>query len=98
MLVVGALLQIAAFLVQFLAVQVPFPAFVLSFALTGVGGVFQVNIIYILKELQPIISLLTRSSLHLGMASQLFKRTLNTNRVLYRLHLVQLSPHTPTLT
>ena len=44
MLVVGPLFQIAAILVQFLAV--PFPAFALSFALCGIGMVFQVGIIY----------------------------------------------------
>jgi hypothetical protein len=53
MLVVGALFQIAAFLVQFLAL--PFPAFALSFTLGGIGIVFQVGIIY--KEIQAIIFL-----------------------------------------
>ena len=89
MLVVGVLFQITAFIVQFFAI--PFPAFALSFALSGIGNVFQVDILYIsLKGLQPIISLfLTRSSLHLRMASsQLFKRILNTNRGFYRLHMV----------
>ena len=38
-LVVGPLFQIAAFLVQFLAL--PFPAFALSFTLGGIGMVFQ---------------------------------------------------------
>ena len=52
MLVLGALFQIAAYIVQFLAP--PYPAFALSFALAGIGNVFQVNIIYIHKELQPI--------------------------------------------
>jgi hypothetical protein len=45
MLVVGPLFQIAAFLAQFLAL--PFPAFALSFALGGIGLVFQVCIIYL---------------------------------------------------
>ena len=46
MLVVGPLFQIAAFLVQFLAL--PFPAFALSFVLGGIGLVFQVGgIIYL---------------------------------------------------
>ena len=45
MLVVGPLFQIAAFLVQFL--QLPFLAFALSFALGGIGMVFQVSIIYL---------------------------------------------------
>jgi hypothetical protein len=45
MLVIGPLFQIAAFLVQFLAL--PFPAFALSFVLGGIGMVFQVSIIYI---------------------------------------------------
>ena len=45
MLVVGPLFQIAAFLVQFLAL--PFPLFASSFALGGIGIVFQVGIIYI---------------------------------------------------
>ena len=45
MLVVGPLFQISAFLVQFLAL--PFPAFVLSFFLGGIGMVFQVSIIYL---------------------------------------------------
>ena len=44
MLVVGALFQVAAFLVQYLAL--PFPAFALSFALTGIGLTTQVNNIY----------------------------------------------------
>ena len=56
MLVVGPLFQIAAFLVQFLAL--PFPAFALSFFLGGIGMVFQVSIIlYIpVKKLHLIIS------------------------------------------
>ena len=45
MLVVGPLFQIAAFLVQFLAL--PFPAFALSFLLGGIGMVFQVSIRYV---------------------------------------------------
>jgi len=44
-LVIGALLQIVAFFVQFLGL--PFPAFALSFALAGIGSILQVNIIYI---------------------------------------------------
>jgi hypothetical protein len=85
MLVVGPLFQISAFLVQFLAL--PFPAFALSFALGGIGMVFQVSIIYIFKGLQAIISLLIR--MHLQMASlRLFKRTLNTKWVLSTLHMV----------
>jgi hypothetical protein len=40
--VVGALFHFAAFLIQFLAL--PFPAFALSFAISGIGNVFQVNI------------------------------------------------------
>jgi hypothetical protein len=93
MLVVGALFQITAFTVQFFAI--PFPAFALSFTLSGIGNVFQVNItyIYILKRIATDnIPFLTCSSLHLRMASsQLFRRTLNTNRGFYRLHMVQLS-------
>ena len=42
MLVVGPVFQIAAFLVQFLAL--PFPAFALSFFLEGIGMAFQVSI------------------------------------------------------
>jgi hypothetical protein len=42
MLVVGPLLQIAAFLVQYL--ELPFPIFALSFGLGGIGKVFQVDI------------------------------------------------------
>ena len=88
MLVVGAVIQIVAFLVEFIAP--PFPAFALSFTLAGIGNVFQVNVIYIDIELQLIISLLTRSSLQLRMPSpQLFN--LITNRVIYRLHMVHLS-------
>ena len=91
MLVVGAFIQIVAFLVECLAP--PFPVFALSFTLAGMGNVFQVNVIYIQKELRLIISLSTRSSLHLQMpSSQLFKRTLITNKVMYRLHMVHLSP------
>ena len=41
MLVVGPLFQIAAFLAQFLAL--PFLTFALSFALGGIGMVFQVS-------------------------------------------------------
>ena len=40
---VGALSQIVAFLVEFTAP--PFPVFALSFALAGMGSVFQVNVI-----------------------------------------------------
>ena len=83
MLVVGPLFQIAAFLVQFLAL--PFPAFTLSFALCGIGTVFQVGIIY----LEGIMSLLTCSRMHLRMASsRLFKRTLSTKWVGYMLYMV----------
>ena len=99
MLVVGAVFQIAAFLIQFFAP--PFPHFSSSFALAGIGSVLQVgiDIIYIHKELPLITSLLTLSSLHPRMASsQLFNRTLSTNRVLYKLHLVQSFPSNPTLT
>ena len=95
MLVLGSLFQIAGSLAQFLAL--PFPAFALSFALAGTGIVFQVYIIYIHKDFATvnIPFLLTRSSLPLRLASsQLFKRTLNTNRVLCRLHLVHLPPNT----
>lgn len=49
---VGALFQTAAFLVQFLALPFKFPAFALSFALAGIGNVFQVNIIYEHKEVR----------------------------------------------
>ena len=52
MLLVGPLFQIAAFLVQLLAL--PFPTFALSFALCGIGLVFQVGIY---KEVQATISL-----------------------------------------
>ena len=45
MLVLGPLFQIAAYLVQFLAL--PFPAFALSFALGRIGMVFQVSFGYI---------------------------------------------------
>ena len=88
MLVVGPLFQIAAFLVQFLAL--PFPAFALSFALGGIGIVFQVCIIlYIDKDIQAITFLLIRSRMHLRMvSSRLFKRTLNTKWVLSTLHMV----------
>ena len=87
---VGALVQIVAFVLEFLAP--PFPAFALSFSLAGMGNVFQVNIKYTRKELQLTIIFLIRSSLHLRMASsQLFKRTLITNRVIYRLYMVHLS-------
>ena len=99
MLVVGALIQIVAFLVECLAP--PFPAFALSFTLAGMGNVFQVNVIYIHEELRLIISLSTRSSQHLQMpSSQFFKRTVITNKVIYRLHMVHLSPQyiNPTLT
>ena len=50
MLVVGPLFQIVAFLVQFLAL--PFPIFALSFALGGIGIVFQVGI----KKYKHLIS------------------------------------------
>ena len=96
---VGALIQIVAFLVECLAP--PFPAFALSFTLAGMGNVFQVNVIYIHEELRLIISLSTRSSQHLQMpSSQFFKRTVITNKVIYRLHMVHLSPQyiNPTLT
>ena len=84
-------MQILAFSFEFFAP--PFPAFALSFTLAGMGNVFQVNIICFYKELQLIISLLARSRLHLQMASsQLFKRTLITNRAMYKLHLVHLCP------
>jgi hypothetical protein len=49
MLVVGVLFQITAFTVQFFAI--PFPAFALSFTLSGIGNVFQVIIIYILRRI-----------------------------------------------
>ena len=52
MLVLGPLFQITTFLIQFLAL--PFPAFTLSFAIGGIGTVFQVGIIYIHKELQAM--------------------------------------------
>ena len=45
MLVLGPLFQMAAYLVQFLAL--PFSAFALSFALGGIGMVFQVSIRFI---------------------------------------------------
>jgi hypothetical protein len=60
--VVGALLQAASFLVKFFAL--PFPVFALSFALVGIGNVLQVNVIYIHKEVQLIISLLTHFRMH----------------------------------
>jgi hypothetical protein len=43
MLVIAPLFQIAAYIVQFLAL--PFPAFALSYSLGGIGFVFQVGII-----------------------------------------------------
>jgi hypothetical protein len=43
MLVIAPLFQIAAFIVQFLAL--PFPAFALSYSVGGIGLVFQVGII-----------------------------------------------------
>ena len=90
MLVVGPLFQIAAFLAQFLLP--PFPAFVLSFALGGIGLVFQVCIIYLLKKgLQAIMALITvtHARMHLRMASsRLFKRILNTKWGLSTLHMV----------
>ena len=90
MLVVGPLFQIVAFLVQFLAL--PFPAFALSFALGGIGMVFQVSY----KELQAIIALLTRSRMPLRMASlRVFKKTRNIKWVVYMLHMVYLFPNTP---
>ena len=54
MLVLGAFFEIAAYVVQYLAP--PYLAFVLSFALAGIGNVFQVNI-YFHGELQlePIL-------------------------------------------
>ena len=52
MLVLGAFFEIAAYVVQYFAP--PYPAFVLSFALAGIGNVFQVNI-YFHEELQPIL-------------------------------------------
>ena len=83
----GALMQILAFLFEFF--EPPYPAFAVSFTLAGMGNIFQVNNIHIHKELQLIISLLDRSRLHLRMASsQLFKRTLISNRAMYRLHMV----------
>ena len=45
MIVVGCLLQITAFFVQFLAL--PFPIFVSSFVLGGIGMVIQVSIIIV---------------------------------------------------
>jgi hypothetical protein len=45
MLAFGPLFQIAAYLVQLLAL--PFPAFALSFALGGIGMVFQVSFIHL---------------------------------------------------
>ena len=90
MLVVGPLFQIAAFLVQFLAL--PFPAFALSFALGGIGMVFQVSY----KELHAKISFMTLSRMPLRMASlQLFKKTRNIKWVAYMLHMVRLFPNTP---
>ena len=58
MLVVGPLLHIPAFLIQFLAL--PFPIFAFSYSISGIGSVFQVGIVYIHKELQAIMSLLVR--------------------------------------
>ena len=48
MLVVGPLLHIPAFLIQFLAL--PFPIFAFSYSISGIGSVFQVGIVYIHKE------------------------------------------------
>ena len=84
-------MEILAFSIEFFAP--PFPAFALSFTLAGMGNIFQVNNIYIHKELQLIVSLLGCSRLHLQMASsQLFKRTLITNRAMYKLHMVHFYP------
>ena len=49
MLVVGPLLHVPAFLIQFLAL--PFPIFAFSYSINGIGSVFQVGIVYIHKEL-----------------------------------------------
>ena len=49
MLVVGPLLHVPAFLIQFLAL--PFPIFAFSYSISGIGSVFQVGIVYIHKEL-----------------------------------------------
>ena len=95
-LVVGCLLQSAAFFVQFLAL--PFPAFALSFVLGGIGMVLQVGIIFIYMKNYEIIFLLPiRKRLRVGL-SQLFKRTLNTKQVISMLHMVMLFSNTNTLT
>ena len=92
MLVVGPLLQIAAFLVQFL--HLPFPIFALSFGLGGIGRVFQVSIIYYISVKN--YDQWYRYRMHLRMASsRLFKKTLNINWALYRQHMVQLFPNNP---
>ena len=49
MLVVGPLLHVPAFLIQFLAL--PFPIFAFSYSISGIGSVFQVGIVYIHKDL-----------------------------------------------
>ena len=49
MLVVGPLLHVPAFLIQFLAL--PFPIFAFFYSISGIGSVFQVGIVYIHKEL-----------------------------------------------
>ena len=87
MLVVAPLFQIAAFLIQFLAL--PFPIFALSFGLGGIGRVFQVGHIFYLyrwRITQPITYLITVFRMHLRMvSSRLFKKTLNTSLALFRL-------------
>ena len=92
MLVVGPLFTIAAFLAQFLTL--PFPAFALSYALGGIGMVFQVS--YQDLQLAATISLLTRSRMPLRMASlRLFKKTLNIKWLVYMLYTVHLFSNTP---
>ena len=88
-LVVGPLFQITALLIQFLAP--PLPIFALSYAIGGIGTVFLVGIVYNHEELQAIISPFICSRMRLRMASlPLFKETLNTKWVAFRLHGVHL--------
>jgi len=95
MLVFGCLLQIAAFSIQ--SLELPFPLFVLSFGLGGIGLAFQVGIH--MKErvgnnaTPPHFFFCTYSRMRLRTASlRLFKLILNIKWVLYMLLMVQPFP------
>lgn len=95
MLVIGSGFQAAAFFFQFLAP--PFPLFVLSFGIGGIGMAFQVGITHEERAGLGIDNtFFTHFRKHLQTASlRVSKMTQNIKWVLYMLHMVQPFPNPP---